>query len=188
MNPIFAAALEVQDFCRARGFRVCFIGGLALQRWGEPRLTQDVDLTVITGFGSEAEYVDQFLGQFQARIPDARAFALKHRVLLLVTGAGIPVDVALGAMPFEERAVDRSSPFAVSADVSLMTCSAEDLIVFKAFAGRDQDWIDIEGIAVRQCGRLSESLVWEELDPLLELKEDQASADHLRKIFARARA
>ena len=46
MNPIFAAALEVQDFCRSRGFRFCFIGGLALQRWGEPRLTQDVDLTI----------------------------------------------------------------------------------------------------------------------------------------------
>ena len=55
MNPIFAAALEVQAFCQARGVRFCFIGGLALQRWGEPRLTQDVDLTVISGFGREAE-------------------------------------------------------------------------------------------------------------------------------------
>ena len=188
MNPIFAAALEAQDFCRARGFRFCFIGGLALQRWGEPRLTQDVDLTVITGFGSEADYVDHFLGHFQGRIPDARAFALRHRVLLLTSAAEIPIDVALGAMPFEERAVGRSSPFIVSADVALMTCSAEDLIVFKAFAGRDQDWIDIEGIAVRQSGRLDEGVIWEELNPLLDLKEDQATAPRLRKVLGRGKA
>ncbi|MEI8192200.1 MAG: hypothetical protein WCI75_21040, partial [candidate division NC10 bacterium] len=69
MNPIFAAALGVQEFCRARGFGFCFIGGLALQRWGEPRLTQDVDLTVISGFGREPEYADQFLSAFAPRIP-----------------------------------------------------------------------------------------------------------------------
>lgn len=47
MNPIFAAALEVQAFCRERGWRFCFIGGLTVQRWGEPRLTQDVDMTLL---------------------------------------------------------------------------------------------------------------------------------------------
>ena len=54
MNPIFAAAREIQDFCRGRGWRSCVIGGLAVQRWGEPRLTRDVDVTLLTGFGSEA--------------------------------------------------------------------------------------------------------------------------------------
>ena len=147
MNPIFAAALEVQEFCRARVFRFCFIGGLALQRWGEPRLTQDVDLTVISGFGRETEYADQFLSAFAPRIPDARAFALRHRVLLLLGSNGTPLDIALGAMPFEDRAVSRSVPFAVAEGVSLQICGAEDLIVFKAFAGRAQDWLDIEGVA-----------------------------------------
>ena len=52
MNPIFAAAREIQDFCRGRGWRSCVIGGLAVQRWGEPRLTRDVDVTLLTGFGA----------------------------------------------------------------------------------------------------------------------------------------
>jgi len=185
VNPIFAAALEVQEFCRARGFHFCFIGGLALQRWGEPRLTLDVDLAVISGFGREAEYADQFLSAFAPRIPDARAFALRHRVLLLLGRDGIPLDVALGAMPFEERAVSRSSPFFVAERVSLLTCSAEDLIVFKAFAGRAQDWIDIEGITVRQHRRLDEGLIWQELTPLLELKEDQQTGPRLRRLLER---
>jgi hypothetical protein len=127
VNPIFAAALEIQEFCRARGFRFCFIGGLSLQRWGEPRLTQDVDLTVISGFGRESEIADQFLSVFPPRIPDAREFALRNRVLLLLSRDGIPLDAALGAMPFEERAVNRSSPFVVAEGISLLTCSAEDL-------------------------------------------------------------
>jgi hypothetical protein len=121
VNPIFAAALEVQEFCRARGFRFCFIGGLALQRWGEPRLTQGVDLTVISGFGREPEYADQFLATFASRIPDGREFALRHRVLLLLGRDGIPLDVALGAMPFEERAVSRAPPFLVAEGASLKT-------------------------------------------------------------------
>jgi len=57
-------------------------------------------------------------------------------------------------MPFEERAVQRASPFAIQGGVTLTTCSAEDLVVFKAFAGRDKDWLDIEGIALRQHRRL----------------------------------
>jgi hypothetical protein len=188
VNPIFAAALEVQEFCRSRGFRFCFIGGLALQRWGEPRLTQDVDLTIISGFGREHEYADHLLAAFAPRIPDAREFALRHRVLLLLNRGGIPLDVALGAMPFEERAVSRASPFLVAEGVSLMTCSAEDLVVFKAFAGRDQDWIDIEGVALRQGHRLDEGLIWQELTPLLELKEDDLSGPRLRRLLDRRRA
>jgi hypothetical protein len=53
VNPIFAAALEIQTFFRARSWRFCFIGGLTVQRWGEPRLTQHVDLTLLTGVGLE---------------------------------------------------------------------------------------------------------------------------------------
>jgi hypothetical protein len=43
---VLAAAGEVQSFCRTQGWRFGFIGRVALQRWGEPRLTQDVDLRV----------------------------------------------------------------------------------------------------------------------------------------------
>ena len=129
MNPIFAAALEVQAFCRERSWRFCFIGGLTVQRWGEPRLTQDVDMTLLTGFGTEAPYVDALLTGFAGRRPDAWEFALRHRVVLVRSRAGIPVDVALGAMPFEERAVARASEFVIQPGVALVTCSAEDLIV-----------------------------------------------------------
>ena len=42
---VLRAAEEIQAFCQQRGWPFCFIGGVAVQRWAEPRLTQDVDLS-----------------------------------------------------------------------------------------------------------------------------------------------
>src|SRR5262249_30555302 len=151
LNPIFAAALEIQAFCRDRDWGFCFIGALAVQRWGEPRLTQDVDLTLVSGFGAESRYAEELLRSFQARIPEAGEFARKNRVLLLRSAAGIPIDVALGALPFEERVAERASAWAIGDSVALTTCGAEDLIVLKVFAGREKDWLDVEGIILRQA-------------------------------------
>lgn len=188
MNPIFEAALDIQRACLTRGWRFCFIGAVAVQRWGEPRLTRDVDLTVLSGFGPEAEYVDALLASYRPRIADAREFALRYRVVLIESAAGVPIDVALGAMPFEERAVERASRFDLGGDDSLLTCSAEDLVVLKAFAGRDKDWLDIEGVVARQGSALGVVLVLRELEPLLELKDDARSLPRLRAILERASA
>jgi hypothetical protein len=186
VNPIFAAALEVEVACRADRFDFCFIGGLAVQRWGEPRMTAVVELTLMTGFGTEEPFVDTLLARFSGRIPDARDFALRHRTLLLVTSGGIHIDISLGAMPFEERTVARASAFAVSATESVTTCSAEDLVVHEAFAARDQDWLDIRGIAVRQGSGLDQALIWTELTPLLELQDRPGTAPRLRALFIEA--
>jgi hypothetical protein len=79
-NPITRAAAELQGFCVVAGWRVCFIGGIAVQRWGEPRLTQDADLTIITGFGGEATFIDALLESFEG---SARMRANSHFVTAL---------------------------------------------------------------------------------------------------------
>ncbi len=48
---------------------------------GQPRLTNDIDLTILTGFGQEARYIDELLKICNGRIPDAREFALTNRIL-----------------------------------------------------------------------------------------------------------
>jgi len=189
VNPIFAAALDMQAFCEQQPWRFCVIGGLAVERWGEPRLTRDVDCTVLVPVGRETDYIDRLLEGFTSRIEDARAFALANRVLLILNSAGVPIDVALGGLPFEERMIGRASLYRVSAAAAFVTCSAEDLVVLKAFAGRDRDWADIEGVLHRQATRLDEDLVWRELRPLLELKEGPTDAeDKLRRLFQTTRA
>ena len=182
VKPVFEAAREVQDFLRRSGSEFCFIGGIALQRWGQPRFTRDVDLTLLCQLGGETEVIDRVLGGFAARLPDARTFALKNRVILVQSGTGVPIDVALGALAFEHHCVERASEFDFGPGLTLLTCSAEDLVVLKAFAGRGQDWVDLEYVLVRQRRTLDWRLIVEELKPLLELRETPDNLEKLQQL------
>ena len=172
----------MQDFLRAGRERYCLIGAIALQRWGEPRATRDVDITLLCPFGNEAAAADRLLSKFKPRIDDARDFAMRRRVLLLWGGDGIGVDVAFGALPFEERCVDRATDWELSPEIVLHTCSAEDLVVLKTFAGRGQDWVDINGILVRQRQSLDWTQIVAELEPLVMLRETPEHLDRLTQL------
>lgn len=159
---------------------------MALQRWGEPRVTRDVDVTLLCPFGAEAATADRLLAKFKPRIEGARSLALQRRVLLLWSAGGIGVDIAFGGLPFEERCVGRSSDWELAPGIVLHTCSAEDLVILKAFAGRPRDWIDIESVLVRQRRSLDWRLVVGELKPLLELRETPENLDTLQQLRNKA--
>jgi predicted nucleotidyltransferase len=171
-NPLFAAAASLFESMDDCGFRSCLIGGLAVERWGEPRLTRDVDATVLAEYGQEAPVVDALLARFTPRRPDAREFALLHRVLLLRAGNGVDLDVSLAAFDFEREVLDRATAHEFEPGISLRTCSAEDLIVYKAVAGRPRDISDIETVVIRQARRLDVERVRRWLHVFAELKED----------------
>jgi nucleotidyltransferase AbiEii toxin of type IV toxin-antitoxin system len=179
VNDVIQAAAELQNICELQGWRFCFIGGLALQRWGEPRETVDADLSLFSGFGSEELFIHILLQHFEGRINDAALFAKENRVLLLRSSQGVGLDVALAGLPFEDLMIQRSSYFEYPPKIALRTCSAEDLLVLKAFAGRGQDWVDVERIIVRQTGKLDWKYVREQLRPLAELKESPQLLDQL---------
>lgn len=182
MTRLIQLAVELQKMLNAAAWRNCLIGGLVLQRWGEPRLTKDVDMTVLTGFGGEEKVVDLLLARFAGRRPDAREFALQNRVLLIQSCDGVGMDIALGALPFEERVMERASEFDFLADCRLRTCSAEDLVVMKAFADRDRDWLDVETVLIRQGERLDWKQISSELKQLSELKESPEIPKRLEQL------
>ena len=169
MNLVFQAATEVSDFMSARKWRFCVIGGLAVIRWGEPRMTLDVDLMLLTGFGNEKQYAESLLEKFKARIPEALKFALQRRVLLLHASNKKDLDISFGAFPFEESIIKRATAFEFAPGLRLVTCSAEDLFILKVFAGRGQDWQDAESVAIRQ--KLDKRYILKHLKPLFEVKE-----------------
>jgi hypothetical protein len=181
VNEVIRAAAELQAVCESQNWRFCLIGGLALQRWGEPRETVDVDLTLLTGFGGEEPFIRKLLQHFEARVDNAVEFALTRRVLLARARSGVGLDIALGGLPFEESVIARSSFFLFPRETRLRTCSAEDLIVLKAFAARPKDWLDVEGIIVRQTGKLDWTYIRGELQPLVELKEAPAIMEELER-------
>ncbi len=185
MNPLFLAAAEIQQFCAERGWKFCLIGGLAAIRWGRVRTTRDVDVSLLTGFDREQRFIDDFLQHFKSRRSDARDFALNVRVLVIEATNGIPVDIALAGLPFEQAMIERSTPIRFAPEVTLQTATPEDVIVTKAFAGRHRDWNDVEGVLVRQRGKLDWEYILRELPPLCELKESPEIVDQLLAMRAK---
>jgi hypothetical protein len=183
MKDLLRAAARVQAYCSKARWRFCLIGGIPVQHWGEPRFTRDIDLTVLTGFGGEQKYITALLGQYRPRVEDAEQLAREARVLLLEGPGGIDLDIALGALPFEELAVERARDVQMMPGIKLRICSPEDLIIFKVFAGRDLDWHDVKTTILRQGEKsLDWSYIRRQLRPLLDAKGELQSLDQLRRL------
>ena len=108
MLDLVQAAANLQKDLDALGLPNCVIGGLALQAWGEVRLTRDADFTVLTRFIDEEAKIRAILALMTPRRPDALAFALRNRVLLGFVDGNISVDIGIGGFDFEEKIVQRS--------------------------------------------------------------------------------
>lgn len=183
LAPLYEAALDLSDFCQSKHWQFCFIGGIAVQRWGEPRFTRDADLSLLAGFEGEVRFIDPLLDRYAPRIGEARAFALENRVLLLRHENGTPLDIALAAFPFEQEVIGRATEFATYVGRPIPVCSAEDLIVYKAFASRDRDWADLEGVVQRQGSAIDRAVVIDRLIPLVEIRGDPSIVPKLENVF-----
>jgi hypothetical protein len=156
---------------------------VAVQCWGEPRLTRDIDVSLLTGFGGEPRPVDLILEAYAPRIEGARGFALVHRVLLVRSSGGIGIDISLAALPYEELAIGRAADREMLPGKVLRVCSAEDLVVMKLFAGRETDIRDARSVIVRQGGAgLDWGYMEAHLEELAELKGEPALMERLRQL------
>ncbi len=154
MNQQFKAILEVHHFFTRENIPYVFIGGIALQQWGEPRFTRDLDITILVALGEEEAVIKKIHSVFIPRIPDALEFALKNRVCLVKNREGYEIDISLGVPGYEEEVIKRAEKCSMHKKHTVMICSAEDLIIHKVVAGRPQDLSDIEGIIMRQGKKL----------------------------------
>lgn len=144
------AAWEVHTFLSGRGISYVIIGGMAVQRWGEPRFTLDVDMTVAAPLDDQDSLVRTIVERFPSRIEDPIAFARQSRVVLVRASNGCPVDLSLALPGYEEEVMRRAVDYELEPGKVVRLCSAEDLIIHKAVAGRPQDLRDIEGVVYRQ--------------------------------------
>ena len=150
MNRQFSTAWTVHPFLTDRSIPYVIIGGLAVQRWGNPRFTRDVDVTVLLPPGKEEPLLREIIAVFPPRGPEGVSFALANRVLLVRVPGGSEVDISLGLPGYEESVVARAVPHDLGEERVVQLCSAEDLLIHKCLAGRAIDVLDIEGIVVRQ--------------------------------------
>jgi hypothetical protein len=145
LDRLRAPLAALMEWFRSAGLRAAIIGGVAASLRGKPRLTKDVDAVVLDADADELLETAAAFG-FSPRIDDAVEFARRTRVLLLRYLPGnIDIDLSLGALPFEEEVIERSTDVDVG-QLLVRIASPEDLVIMKAVAGRPRDIADIEGI------------------------------------------
>src|SRR5581483_7625738 len=74
VNRQFATAWRLHRFLSERRIPYAIIGGLAVQRWGQPRFTRDVDVTILLPTGGEEPVLRELAAAFPPRVEEPVAF------------------------------------------------------------------------------------------------------------------
>lgn len=185
MNKVYEAAGEIQAILDSHGWRSCVIGALAVIRWGRKRTTVDADFSLLTGFGDEEKFLHKISLQIPGREPNEVDFALRARVYRGFASNGVPVDIGLAAFPIEERIISRAAPHDFAKGIVVRVCELHDLIVMKAFAGREQDWADLQYLVSWHRKTLDWSRIDGPLEELCQLAENFDSAPKLADLRRR---
>ncbi len=147
------------------------IGGIANAERGRPRATEDADLKVLVRDKTISEFRKLAESRFT---PHRRPWFGKAESALIVSvepEPGMVVDMLVAVFPYEELAIQRAEVIEVDG-VSLPICTAEDLIIHKAISNRGQDWIDIEGVLIRQHGQINLAYIRNWLSQFAEALEN----------------
>jgi hypothetical protein len=179
MNPQIQAALAMHDFFENLKLNYAIIGGIALQFWGDPRFTHDLDITIRDRLDL-AELVKLTTNSFESRVSNPLDFARQTRMLLL-TVEDVDVDVALALRGYEDSLFERSRSYEVEPGRFLTICSSEDLVIHKALAGRPQDISDIQGVIDRQGDRLDVQYIRSWLTEFSNALEDTEILDRFER-------
>ena len=123
------------------------IGGQAVLVYGEPRLTKDIDITLGVGIERFKDII-KIAKELNLKIlvKDELNFVKKNMVLPLKdTESPYRIDLIFSFTAFETIAIKRAVSISVGRK-KVKFVTAEDLIIFKLFAGRARDIEDIRNI------------------------------------------
>lgn len=185
---IYDAAAEVARFLDKQGVPYAVLGGVAVQHWGEPRTTRDVDVVVMVPSQKMDDFLNAAVRRFRPRLPDALTFARRNHILLISTEDDIPVDISLGIPGYEEEVIRRAVPVSFSGLPSIRLLSAEDLLIHKSVAGRPRDVEDVERILVRQRLKVDLRYIRNWVRALAPAVEDHDVRDLFENALKKARA
>lgn len=175
MIPIFEAAWEIHSYLMHRKILYVIIGGVAVQKWGEPRVTNDVDLTISVPTEHTEKFINQLAKHFKGRVSDLQAFARRTRVIPIFSTNNCGIDISLALPGYEDSLLQHATFFKIAAKRFVRVCSAEDLIIHKATAGRPKDLLDLQNIIFRQAATLDVFYIRQWLKEFALLLESEES-------------
>ncbi|CAG0943771.1 hypothetical protein ANRL1_01467 [Anaerolineae bacterium] len=184
MIPLYEVAWEIHRFFTRHKIPYAIIGGFAVQQWGVPRFTADVDAEMLAPLTEGSEnFVRLILSEFSSRDNvDPFTRAKRDRVVLISASNGRGIDISFGVPEYQDELLARAVDYKLARGKVVRVCSAEDLIIHKCVAGRDKDLRDVEGVIARQGELLDVAYIrkW------LKLFDEQLPEPHAVADFERA--
>jgi len=157
MTPFEQTLREIDRICRTCQTPYAVIGGIANVVHGGTRTTQDVDITIYSEVDQLQNIYAMFARDFVSIREDPEAFFQRFFVLpLRHRQTQIRVDVAAALSGLEREAIKRSERRQFG-QVEISVCTIEDLIIFKLFAARDKDLLDVKSLVENNRTKLNES-------------------------------
>ena len=187
MTKLEAALLDVAAFLEEQRVPYMVIGGVANLHWGAERFTRDIDIAIEIADDALDGLIRSLEARFTLAVSDPLAFARRNHLIRLLTRTGVDVDLILAVIPYELAAIRRAVSLEISGK-AVKICTAEDLIVHKLASERPQDAVDVEGVVLRQAGRLDLDSLWPRVRELAAGLERPAIIDLLSTSLAKAGA
>lgn len=186
--PRFLDALRaLRDGLEELGVPWLVIGGVAVIARGVPRYTADIDATLwAPAVGPER--VVEVLGRhlIGPRLADAVGFARQQQVLLLQhRPSGVPLDVSLAWLPFEDEAI-RSAQECDYAGVRIRVPRPEDLVIYKLVAARPRDLDDAEKLLLLHGPALDVGRIRRVVREFAEVLDDRSRPEALDRLLRQA--
>ena len=150
VNDLWVALQATVAMLEHQGYRYAVVGGIANQQWGIPRLTQGIDVKVLV---PDMDY-PAARAILRAAFPERGRPHTPPNPLIVDARIGKVVVDFLLAVPGYEELIVTHAVHRDLAGLAIWICSAEDLVIQKAVAGRAKDWQDIEGVLIEQQGKL----------------------------------
>lgn len=125
-------------------------GGQAVLVYGEPRFTQDIDITLGIDPTCSAAVLALVKRLGMEILVDQPEEFLRETFVLPVKDnvSGIRLDLVFSLSEFEKEAIGRAKKFTFC-DQAVNFVTLEDLVIFKIIAGRPRDLEDLKGILLK---------------------------------------
>lgn len=170
VNSLERALRDISALLDANQIAYMVIGGLANAKWGNPRATLDIYLTIWAP-DHNIQHVVSFLEKsYTILVEKPMTFISETRVLPIKAREGQRIDVIFGELPFERDAIERAVNVQIG-QTFVKFCTAEDLILLKIISPRPKDAEDVQGIVKFQKEQLDYNYLEPRIRELAELLE-----------------
>jgi len=130
------------------GIAYMVMGGQAVLLYGEPRLTQDVDVTLGVTPGRLPDVLGALVPAGFRPLVDADFVAETLVLPCEDEASGVRVDVVFSYSSYEQEALQRTRRVVIDG-VGVRFASVEDLLIQKVVAGRPRDLEDVRSVLLK---------------------------------------